>query len=363
MLSSLAQFGASTRKAVSVSRLLRNVGVLARDRLQQSEETGIEADLDADAEDDDSAGTDNETGSQYLDPCGKVTLGARLAAWWNGNLILERGGANTTVEAIAPDRIDLTRWGAQRLMLVQQLWGESFLEPGGADRARKLFSHVMPNPKQSVMDLTTGLGGTAFTLAQAQDIWIDALEPDADLAAAALKAASVSGLGRQVSVRRIDVDAIGIPKNKYDLAYSRERLFALSQKLELLTSAGDSLKEDGNLVITDLMIPAPEMMDTEGYRAWTGTEPVMPQPWTMALYTKSLEDCGLKIAGRQDFTKDYLADIHAGWQKIAVELESGQFDRSLAEHFLAEGEVWAGRAKALETGVISYCRIIARRAT
>jgi ubiquinone/menaquinone biosynthesis C-methylase UbiE len=290
-----------------------------------------------------------------------VSMGSRLAAWWNGDIISRHGSNASAGGKDKAVTIDITKWSPDRVKLVQMLWGGSFLEPGGANRTRKLFSHVMPNSKQSVLDLTAGLGGTAFTLAQDQGLWMDALEPDHDLAAEALKAASISGLGGQVPVSHFSIDAIDIPKNKYHLAYTRERLFVVSQKLELLTAAALSLKEGGSLMITDLMVPDPETMDTDAYQEWVRTEPILPQPWTLSLYAKSLEDCGLKVAGRQDLTKDYLDDIHAGWARVTRALQDGEFDRSLGDHLLAEGEFWAGRTKALTSRVAFYCRIIARR--
>ncbi len=364
MALNLAHIGAKAKEVVPLDRLLENVGILSRGPRASATEGDVPADEGAPDETPEGAvesAVKQKPQKSTYGASEHIPVAARVAAWWKGDTISRRAAAKSAAEVENVVPVDMTSWGPERLKLVQALWGESFLEPGGANRTRKLFSHVMPNSKQSVVDLTAGLGGTAFTLAQDQGLWMDAMEPIADLAAEALKSASISGLGAQVPVSHINIDAIDVPKNKYHLAYTRERLFAMSQKLEVLTSAAGGLKDGGTLVITDLMVPNSEIMDTEGYREWASTEPFLPQPWTMALYAKSLEDLGLKVAGRQNSTQDYLDDIHAGWTRITRDLKKGEFDRSLENYLLAEGELWAARSKVLVDGVISHCRIIARR--
>lgn len=338
---SLADIGAKARRAVALHGLFQNVGILARG----------DGAVDGDA----------ATRPKRYGADEHIPVSERISAWWHGDILSRQAAKRETAEIEKLPPVDMTQWDGERLKLVQQLWGESFLEPGGAARTRKLFAHVMPNSKQTVLDLSAGLGGTAFTLAQDQGLWMDAVESNTDLAAEALKAASISGLSAQVPVSHVDLDVLDIAKNKYHLAYTRERLFALTQKMELLTAAAACLKDGGTLMITDLMVPNVDIMDSDEYLEWADAEPLTPQPWSMALYAKSLQECGLKVATRQDLSAEYLEDIHTGWARISRALQEGEFDRSLDHYLLAEGELWAGRTKALQNDVISYCRIIARR--
>lgn len=285
----------------------------------------------------------------------------KLAAWWNGDVIATTGPRASARPGKVVPEIDITRWTPERIRVVRTLWGDNFLEPGGPARARKLFAQVMPNSKQSVLDLTAGLGGTAFTLAKDQGLWMDALEPDPDLVGEAHKSAFVIGLGDQVPVSHLDLTAINIPKHKYHLIYSRERLFVMEDKLALLSAAANGLKSGGFLVITDLITSAPEKLETEGFRAWAQSEPFNPMPWTPSLYAETLEQLGLSVVGRQDVSKDYLEDVHAGWQHVTKVLQRGEFEEDLEHHLLAEGDIWAGRTGALSDGIIALWRFIARR--
>lgn len=371
MAINIASIGAKAKLAVPLGRLLQDAGILSRAAEVAASDAGVD---DESAMDASTLGLDSAPapidGTPLKRNTHKTRFGAdeaipfatRVSAWWNGDILSRKSIPMPSVDVDKSLAVDMSRWGPQRIKLLQHLWGDSFSEPGGAATARKLLAHVMPNSKQSVLDLTAGLGGTAFTLAQDQGLWMDALEPDPDLAAEAAKAAAMAGLGGQVPISHLDLNAINIPSNKYHLAYSRERLFTIEDKLPLIEAAAQSLKPGGCILISDFMVASSDILDTDGYQQWTRSEPAMPQPWSIGLYAKTLEKLGLKIASRQNFSEEYLSDVHTGWQRMISSIKSKDFDRELSDYVLAEGEIWAGRTKALSEGVTSYCRIIARRA-
>lgn len=371
MALNIASIGAKAKLAVPLGRLLQDAGILSRAADMANPDAGVD---DESAMDASTLGLDSAPAPIVGTPLKRKTyktrfgadeaipFAARLSAWWNGDILSRKSIPTPSVEVDKSLAVDMSRWGPQRIELVQNLWGDGFTEPGGAATARKLLAHVMPNSKQSVLDLTAGLGGTAFTLAQDQGLWMDALEPDFDLAADANKSAAMAGLGGQVPISHLDLNAFDIPVNKYHLAYSRERLFTIEDKLPLIEAAAKSLKPGGSLLISDFMVASSDVLDTDGYLQWTRSEPTMPQPWSIALYGKTLEKLGLKIASRQNFSEEYLSDVHSGWQRMISSIKSKEFDRELSDYLLAEGEVWSGRTKALSEGVTSFCRIIARRA-
>lgn len=345
----IASIGERARQAVPLERLMQNVGILVRSS-------------GAVQTDDQSASNGNsEARTKHYNADENIPLRARMNAWWHGNIINQDAAPHTSADVETVSPIDMTRWTEQRIEVVEFLWGNGFLEPGGAAGVRKLFLHVMPNSKQSVLDLTTGLGGTAFTLAHDQNLWMDALEWDEVLSAEANRSANTGGLGDQVPVGKLSLDAIDIAQKKYNLIYSRERLFTVAEKIELLTAAAEGLRTGGNLVITDLVLTGTDRLDTDGFRNWVQSEPITPHPWTMALYVKTLKELGLAVVTRQDSTEQYLSEIRFGWQKAVKLLEKGEFNLKLGDQLLAEGKVWSGRTAALEGGDLALCRLIARR--
>ena len=357
MTDASSTLGARARQALSLGKILANAGFLARGG------NGAADAGDDDAEVQNPASAENASGYRTrFDRDEAVPLRDRLLAWWHGDILTLRAAAARKQSQVddVPE-VDLTQWSRERLKLVQEIWGESFLEPGGAVAARKLVTHVMPNSKQSVLDLTVGLGGTALTLAQDQGLWMDAREPDPALAAEAGRRAAMAGLSNQVSIEALDPQAPELPLGKYHLIYSRERLFTLHDKLPLLEAAAKALKQGGSLIITDLMVPDAGVIETDAFRDWGVSEPNPPEPWTVGLYAKTFEQLGLQITSRQNMTDEYLREIHAGWTRVSSELAAGSFDRRLEHWLLAEGAVWSARTKALSEGTLVLCRLIARR--
>ncbi|MGI9415751.1 MAG: methyltransferase domain-containing protein [Hyphomicrobiales bacterium] len=376
MALNIASLGEKARQAVPIDRFLQNVGVLARADAEPTEPAEpAKADTAAVA---DEFATEDLAGDAIPAPvdgeprkrgfrskrCGSnddASLGDRLCAWWHGDDITAYFEPTPVAQDENGPLVDAEPWGPRRTKLSKLLWGESFLEPGGATSARRLFAQIMPSSKQSVLDLTAGLGGTALTLAKDLNLWMDAMEPDPFLAGEASEIAELYGLDEQVPVVQLDLGKVEIEEDRYNLIYSRERLFSIAEKIQLLQAAAKGLKEGGQLMLTDLMVPKSDNMDSDAFQSWVRAEPQWHEPWTLSLYTKTLEDLGLKVASRQNLTKHYLNDASAGWQRMSRILEREDFDSTLADQLLSEGDIWMARTRALEAGDLSYCRIVAWR--
>jgi SAM-dependent methyltransferase len=353
------------RSAIPLGRLLENVGILQKTEIDGPVmDTAFEADdLGVDTAPAPVEGQPNSRRRRRLRDSivPNESFQKKLRAWWHGDII---ASPRAPVKAAAIDESYIEapeEWSKRRLDVVQALWGETFIEPGGASSTRKLFSPAMPNSKNSVLDIAAGLGGTALTLAQTQNLWMAAIESHPNLAAGARKNAQLCGLSNQVPVMRADDPTALIDSQKYDLIYARDRLFAVEDKLELLSSAAAGLKSGGHLFITDYVLKNAEAADSAAVDGWRRHEPETPHAWTLAGYVKELEELGLTVWARHDLTSSYLGDTYAGWKRVIDELEDDTFDRANGDALITEGEIWAGRTRAFEAGDLRYCRIIAQR--
>ena len=374
MALSIASLGEIARQAVPVDRFLRNIGVLSPPETAPADAEPADTEQEADefanlelAGDAIPAPVDGQPQkrnfrSKRCSANDTVSFSDRFSAWWHGDDISAYVEPAPVLEDENGPVVDTAPWGPRRAALAKHLWGESFLEPGGAASARRLFAQIMPTSKQSVLDLTAGMGGTALTLAKDLNLWMEALEPDPFLAAQASEIAELYGLEEQVPVAQLDLRKTGIAEDKYNLIYSRERLYSIPEKLQILEAAAKGLKQGGQLMLTDLMVPKSDNMDSDAFRSWVRSEPEWPEPWTLSLYTKTLENLGLKVASRQNLTKHYLNDSSAGWQRMSRILEREDFNSDLADQLMREGDIWMARTRALEAGDLSYCRIVAWRA-
>jgi cyclopropane fatty-acyl-phospholipid synthase-like methyltransferase len=364
MAFSIAKVGEKARDALPLARFLENVGVLSR--------TGSNAPEDAPEISSDEAVVGADTAPAPVDgqPAKRATrrlrhalkprdaFQARLSEWWHGHAP-QTTDTGSTAEIDEPLAIHDVDWSVERARVNETLWGEGFLEPGGPAAARKLFVSMMPTSKNTVLDLTAGLGGTAITLAGSQNLWMEAYEPNEILYKRALRTVQLSNLSKQIPIVNLPLDDITIAQRKYDLIYARDRLYTQENKLDLLQRAAAGLKKGGRLLITDFVLRSEE--ESETLDAWLRDEPELAQPWTLSLYVRALEQYGLTVRARNNLTDDYLADAYAGWNRVINDVADKEFDRGLGDHLLREGEMWVSRSRALEEGELVYCRILAQR--
>lgn len=299
---------------------------------------------------------------------GYVPMRDRFKAWWNGDdvAIVSSGAPRRPGPAIVVDEDDEDDdsqddiWSPARLELIQRIWGKGFIEPGGARFTKKLLGWMALNSKQSVLDLTAGLGGTARSVAQAHNLWMDALEPVTALAAEARRQSVTQGLGRQVPVSVANLEAHDLAKARYDAIYSRERLFTIRNKAGLLAGCAEALKGKGQILFTDY-VRADGVGGAELAEIWGRYERQTPNAWTMQAYVECLKSNGLNIMIAQDISNDMVDNINWAWRRVPKMIADGEFSRRQVGYLMREGEIWLDRLRAIENGKLIVGRIHAQR--
>jgi len=292
------------------------------------------------------------------DADGYIPLKSRLTAWWHGNdtevtTKKFRKTDNRVIEI--PESLDALRWSPDSILMVQKLWGEGFAEPGGPGFAKKILSPIKFDSSNTILDLSAGLGGTACILAKEHKLWLDAYEPNATLATAGSEFSSRHGMSKKVPIKHMDFETLDLPKKKYDLIYSRESLYMVTNKKNIIKQIAKSLKHKGQILITDYVLG--EKNNPASVKKWVNSEPEKPHPWTLELYQTALDHYGISVWSISDLSKEYLEQIHAGWLETVDKVAKGDFDRNSVNMLMREGEIWLNRARAIETGDLTIQRI------
>lgn len=260
----------------------------------------------------------------------------------------------------APDAPSALLHGKQ-VEAIQSVWGEGFMEPGGSDSAISVLAPANVKPTDTILDLTIGFGGTAVTAATRDKLWIEALEPEPQFAEIASKNIQISKVSERVSVTPTDFDKLSLPEKRYDLIYSRERLFAMENKALALRAVADGLKDNGTLIVTDLVATENDA-NAAAYENWVTSERIKPAPWTRNAYLKTLEKLGFTIRLDEDVTDDYLTQIHHGWKAMMRCVKERKGDSEYTDCLLQEGDFWRKRADALQSKALSLHKFHAIRA-
>lgn len=292
------------------------------------------------------------------DTDGYIPLKQRLAAWWQGDDIKVGATQNLTPnnrDIEVSEGLDPRRWSPENILMIQQLWGEGFIEPGGPAFAKKLLTPLKFDPANTLLDLSAGLGGISCILAKEHNLWLDAMEPCQELANAGQQFASRSGMASKVPINYVDFENLVLPEQKYDQIFSREALFMVENKKNIFRQIGKSLKNRGQVLIIDYMLA--DNNNPQSVKKWIDSEIDKPHPWTLELYQTALSHYGVSIWSTHDLSEEYFEHIHDGWQAMVDKVSSGEFNRKSIDLLMREGEIWLNRALAIEAGDLTVQRI------
>ena len=295
-------------------------------------------------------------------PDSYVPFRTRFLAWWHGldpEAVVKHPGeakelGSQTIEIDhepTPEELD----GIRRELL-QLLWGEGFIEPGGADYTLKLLKPTAPSPDKTVLDLAAGLCGGAKAISDKYGLWLDAMEPDPRLLAAAEAFCERKGLSNKIKLSGCDMDAPQVPKKKYDSIYARERFYLFPDKRVLLNAIVGGLKPGGQLVFTDLVLED-RGQEKEAVKVWREALPVRPYLWTKKEYEVALRELKFDVRIFADETDSFRGNVLRGWSDFASALNDDTLVRQFVDVLVTEAEQWQHQVRALESGQVRFLRV------
>ena len=310
----------------------------------------------------------HQTGAPVSVPAsdGYVPLKERFAAWWHGRepeALVTEDASGKPSRLMIDSELSIEKdgnWGPARRSVLEGLWDAGYLDAGGQVFARKLLLALSVDSRKTVLDLTAGLGGPARLLADAHNMWMDALEPDPDLAALAHKLSLQYRISDQADIRHVDINDLQLKPGRYDAIYSLGRLFEFSNKPAILGSCHEALKKNGLLLLFDLM-RTDESLPMQHYDGMRRRNQARLEPWTPRQYHSALDKAGLSVWTEVDFSEDYAHEIRRGWCRLMHNIENGTFNRQYVDVMLDEARIWLERSRLLEKGELVALRLLCSR--
>ncbi len=293
------------------------------------------------------------SGAQSPDD-GYVQLWSRVRAWWDGDEIAEPAQkpiAKKPNMAIEVDTSSPESRLAERLDIIQKIWGAGNSLPGGETMTLKLLEAASPNSDTLVADLSAGLGGGVRHIASTLNATVHGFERDKDLATSAQKMSEQTDYADRATIQSFDpgnLDKV-LDKLRYDIVISRDLLCYLPDRKGALSVIGDSLRPNGSFVFTDLVL-ADRSTENKSIIEWRQSETSKPFPATMDEYREQLLELRFDVKSLDDATDDHVSAIQNGWKAMVESLKSGSFSRSYVDALMTEGQVWLARSRALESG-------------
>ncbi len=297
------------------------------------------------------------------DADGYIPFAERFKAWWHGDGPTKIRTSDG-VEAVQPDDIVISgsdgqvrasRWPPERIELVQRLWGEGSLHPGGAGYALELARPFNLQPAMTVLDLSAGLGAGTRAISEEYGVWITAMEGDPDLTTQAEDYCKRKGAGK-VQVTQYQSEHLGLPTAKYNCILVRDQLCFLPARKRALTEISKAMKPGGQVILTDF-VGGKRPEETAVLSEWTGRNGMTEPLWSPKAYRNNLEELGLDVRIFQDNTDEIHKMILGGWAQFVEHLSREQLTRSFVDTMILEAEHWNLTVRAIEAEELRHLRI------
>jgi SAM-dependent methyltransferase len=284
---------------------------------------------------------------------------ARLRAWWYG--IDFRAVApppppiedEPVVEALTTDDAPL-----DRLALIQKIWGEGFLMPGGTDQIMSLVKPFGVNPAMSLLDLSAGLGGASRYVSATFDVYITGMERVAEIARRGHSMSIDAGLGRKVPVQPYDPESLELRPHAFDAVYAQFLLGGVVDKERLIREVLRGLKPRGQFSFLDFALRDGNP-DDERLAALRRIERHPVLPWRVSQYIDCMTTSGFDCRIAEDHTAIYRDRIVEGWTHLTAMVELRDMPKSHLVALAEEGELWRQRLGALDSDVLNVYRFYA----
>ena len=242
----------------------------------------------------------------------------------------------------ADDNHDI--YAPEFLAMLQSIWGDGFLSPGGADAVGAVVAGLDLSGK-TVLDIGSGLGGPAFVLATTHDAArVVGTEVQEQLVAQAQDGAARLGLTDRIEFMTVRPGPLPFGDATFDIVFSKDSIIHVADKAELIGEIRRVLKPGGAVAISD-WFGGHEKLSPEA-EAWLEATGLTFALKRVEEFAALFDDAGFADVATEDRNAWY-----ADQCKTDIAALKGEAGRKLAEVIGEEGAAdWLTRS--MNRGVV-----------
>jgi len=231
--------------------------------------------------------------------------------------------------------LDATQYTRESILKYEAIYGHNFISTGGLVSTREIIKMLNLRPGMKVLDIGSGIGGSAFLMAQEYGTQVHGLDLSHNMLAIANERLEGLNLKSLVTFEYGDI-LESEAESVYDVAYSRDAFLHIENKPLLFQVIEKALKPNGILFFTDYCWGEGE----HSQEFLTYVEQREYDLHTPKDYGKLIEQAGFVEVQAMDKTKlfgDYLhleldllpddgsiPEIRQSWQKKIVRNQRGE---------------------------------------
>ena len=231
--------------------------------------------------------------------------------------------------------------------MLELIWGEGFLSPGGPEAVRNIVEGVELANKQ-VLDIGCGIGGIDVMLAREHGCDIIALDIEAPLLERARARAAAAGVGGRIDFRLVEPGPLPLDDACVDVVFGKDAWTQIPNKHALFSEIFRVLRPGGWLAAGDWCRgPKPYSDDMRYFFELEGLTYHMD---TLENYGEAMRDCGFTDVDLTDITDWYRGEERAEYERMKGSLNARMHELLGAEkanHFV---ENWRMLTVVLDKG-------------
>ena len=231
--------------------------------------------------------------------------------------------------------------------MLELIWGDGFLAPGGAETVRKAVSGLDLTDKR-VLDIGCGIGGGDLVLAGELGARVTGIDLEAPLIERAQRAAAAAGLADRITFRQTEPGPLDFADGSFDLVYSSGCFTQVEDKAGMFTEVLRVLRPGGTFTVYDWM-KGPEPY-SDDMRTWFKLEGLSYAMETLEAHGRLLAEAGFGDIALEDDGGWYRDHCRGEYEKMQGPLKDpmlATLGREKQEHFI---ENWRAMLVVLENG-------------
>lgn len=244
--------------------------------------------------------------------------------------------------------------------MLQLIWGEGYMAPGGPGNVAKLLSGIDTDGKR-ILDIGCGIGGPALEMAGVHGAHVVGIDLEAPLIARASELATVRGLSERCRFMTVKAGPLPFADQSFDIVISSGAFTQVADKAGMLGEARRVLHPGGHLRCYDWLRPEGEYSDDMHY--WFKLEGLTYALETLSGYREQIAAAGFADVLAVDASDWYRREARREYEQLRGDLYPrmvqllGQAD---ADHFV---EDWRAMVVVIDKGEMRQGYFRARRPT